>query len=92
MSNKTFKKTFIKLFAKREKTRRWNWILRVGVMIFALAAVLTVTAVIMTMLANIDGLKLLGMEPNEISAYTAGSACLLAVVAMFFIFCGKENR
>ena len=82
---------FIRLFKKREKTQRWNWILRVGVILFVLSAVCGTASIIMTMLANIDGFKIFGLEANTCSSITAGTACFFAVTAMFFIFCGKTK-
>ncbi|MGN0459944.1 MAG: hypothetical protein ACI4HL_03415 [Ruminococcus sp.] len=86
---KRFKDILLKIFSKREKEKRWNWIFRVGVILLALGIVLTITAIVLTNVANIEDLKIFGFEPNDLSTYCGMGACLVAVVGIFFIFCGK---
>ncbi|MGN1126055.1 MAG: hypothetical protein ACI4RI_01310 [Ruminococcus sp.] len=86
---KKIKNLFIKIFSKREKEKRWNWIFRVGVILLALGIALTITAIVFTNVANIEDLKIFSLEPNDLSTYCGMGACLVAVVGIFFIFCGK---
>jgi hypothetical protein len=86
------KKLFYRIFGKKEKTNKFNWILRVGIMIFALAVILTIFAIVLTMLANVEGLSIFGIDLNQLSVYSGMSACVCAIVAMFFIFCGKSIK
>jgi uncharacterized membrane protein len=85
-------KLFYKLFGKKEKSQKFNWILRTGIIIFSLAVFLTIFAIVVTMLANIDKLTWFGMDLNDISSYCGIAACTCAIVAMFFIFCGKVKE
>ena len=43
---KRFKGILLKIFSKREKKMRWNWIFRVGVILLALGIALTITAIV----------------------------------------------
>ncbi|MGN1131598.1 MAG: hypothetical protein ACI4RL_01735 [Ruminococcus sp.] len=86
---KRFKDILLKVFSKREKEKGWNWIFRVGVILLALGIVLTITAIVLTNVANIEDLKIISLEPNDLSTYCGMGACLVAVVGIFFIFCGK---
>ena len=86
---KKIKNLFINIFSKRKKVHRWNWIFRVGVILLSLAIVLTITAIVLTNVANIDDLKIFNLEPNDLSSYCGMGACLVAVVGIFFLFCGK---
>lgn len=86
---KKIKNLFIKIFSKREKVHRWNWIFRVGVILLSLAIVLTIAAIVLTNVANINDLKIFNLEPNDLSSYCGMGACLVAVVGIFFLFCGK---
>lgn len=86
---KRFKGVLLKIFSKREKEKRWNWIFRVGVILLSLAIVLTLTAIVLTNVANIENLKIFSLDPNDLSTYCGMGACLVAVVGIFFIFCGK---
>ena len=86
---KKIKNLFIKIFSKREKVHRWNWIFRVGVILLSLSIVLTITAIVLTNFANIDEIRNINLEPNDLSSYCGMGACLVAVVGIFFLFCGK---
>ena len=86
---KRFKVVLLKIFSKREKEKRWNWIFRVGAILLSLAIVLTLTAIVLTNVANIENLKIFSLDPNDLSTYCGMGACLVAVVGIFFIFCGK---
>ena len=86
---KRFKGILLKIFSKREKKKRWNWIFRVGVILLALGIALTITAIVMTNIANIENLKIFSLNPNDLSSYCGMGACLVAIVGIFFIFCGK---
>ena len=77
------KTLFFKIFTKREKETKWNWIFRVGVMIFSITC---------TALGNIDDLKIFSLEPNDMSTYSGMASCLVAVVGIFFLFCGKVKK
>ncbi len=90
MKNK-FKMQFIRLFQKKEKTTRWNWILRIGLILFAIAVFFTIAAIVLTMLANNEDLRIFGMELNDASVYSGIGGCLFAVVGIFFVFCGKNE-
>ena len=70
------KALFFKIFTKREKETKWNWIFSI-----------TCTA-----LGNIDGLKIFSLEPNDMSTYSGMASCLVAVVGIFFLFCGKVKK
>ncbi len=86
---KRIKNLLIKIFRKREKETRWNPIFRVGVILLSLGIVLTITAIVLTNLANIEDLKIFSLDPNDLSTYCGMGACLVAIVGIFFIFCGK---
>ena len=78
---KRFKGILLKIFSKREKKKRWNWIFRVGVILLALGIALTITAIV--------NLKIFSLDPNDLSSYCGMGACFVAIVGIFFIFCGK---
>lgn len=86
------KTLFFKIFTKREKETKWNWIFRVGVMLFSLSILLLIFSITCTALGNIDGLKIFSLEPNDISTYSGMASCLVAVVGIFFLFCGKVKK
>ena len=86
---KKIKNLFVKIFSKREKETRWNPIFRVGVILLSLGIVLTITAIVLTNLANIEDLKIFSLDPNDLSTYCGMGACLVSIVGIFFIFCGK---
>lgn len=86
---KRFKGILLKIFSKREKKKRWNWIFRVGVILIALGIALTITAIVMTNIANTENLKIFSLDPNDLSSYCGMGACFVAIVGIFFIFCGK---
>ncbi len=88
---KKLKNLFIQIFKKREKTVRWNWIFRVGVILLAVAIVLTLTAIVMCILGNIEDFTINGAEPNTLSSTYGMLACLSAIVGMFFLFCGNTQ-
>ena len=91
MKNK-LKKLLLIHFTKKEKTTKWNWILRIGVILFLIGALLTVSAIVLTILANNEELKFFGMEMNDASTYMGMASCLFATTGMFFIFCGKKEN
>lgn len=86
---KRFKKLLRNFFSKREKEKHWNWIFRVGVILLTLGIVLTISAIVLTNVANIENLKIFNLEPNDLSTYCGMGACLVAIVGIFFLFCGK---
>ena len=87
-----FKELFFRIFAKREKTTKWNWIFRVGVMLFSLGILLLIFSLTCTALGNIDDLKIFSLSPNDMSTYSGMASCLVAVVGIFFLFCGKVKK
>lgn len=91
MKNK-LKKLLIIHFEKKEKTAKWNWILRIGVILFVIGALFTIGAILLTMLANNEKIKFFGMEMNDASTYMGMASCLFDVVGMFFVFCGKKEK
>lgn len=86
------KALFFKIFTKREKGTKWNWIFRVGVMLFSLSILLLIFSITCTALGNVDGLKIFSLEPNDMSTYSGMASCLVTVVGIFFLFCGKVKK
>lgn len=82
-----------RVFEKREKTTRWNAVFRVGVILMALGIVLTISAIVFTCIANFEGVKIFILQPNDLSTYCGMGASLVALIGIFFLFCGKiEER
>lgn len=89
---KKLKILFFDIFSKKQKETRWNWIFRIGVILLSLAILLLAFSITCTVLGNVEGFTIFTLMPNDMSTYSGMASCFVAVMGIFFLFCGKVTK